>query len=336
MIQCTRRSLLLGAGAGIGLLSLGGHGFAAGKGFRFITPFTLSLAFSPVLYASAAGYYDAEDLPVEIEGGKGASLVSQMVIAKRMESGRTGGTNYIVSNVNDGAPLISIATIAQLSPFFVLSSDSDAVKTIADLKGRTVGMATLGGSMEGTIDLMLKKSGIDPSTVNKVKVADSAASFALVDAGRAGAFVGNISSMITASNSMDGVHAMAIDDGIPGQVYIARPDEIAADPERFVKFLRATHRAALEIVEAEDLSPILDKIAAKYEVNGISNRDIATQDLRANADNWAAKGKENILRNVPEVWDSAVKLLAEAELINKAVDPQTLYTNALLDEALSR
>lgn len=336
MFQSTRRRFLQGAGAGFVLLASGNSAFTANKTFRFITPFTLSLAFSPVLYASAAGYYEDEGLNVEIEAGKGASLVSQMVIAKRMEAGRTGGTNYIVSNVNDNAPMISIATIAQLSPFFVLSTDKDPVKTMADLQGRTVGMATLGGSMEGTIDLMLKKEGISPDSVNKVKVADSAASFALVEAGRAGAFVGNISSMITATHGMDGVHSMAIDDGIPGQVYVARPDEIEADPERFVKFLRGTHRAALEIVDAQDLGPILDKIASKYEVNGIADRAIASEDLRANADNWASKGKENILRNIPEVWDSAVKLLAEAKLINKVVDPQTLYTNSLLEQALAK
>ncbi|MGH6763687.1 MAG: ABC transporter substrate-binding protein [Phyllobacterium sp.] len=336
MVQWTRRHFLQGTGAGIALLAAGRTAFSADNSFRFITPFTLSLAFSPVLYASAAGYYADEGLSVDIEAGKGASLVSQMVIAKRMESGRTGGTNYIVSRINDGAPLISIATIAQLSPFFVLSSAKDPVSSMADLKGRTVGMATLGGSMEGTIDLMLKKSGISPDTVNKVKVADSAASFALVEAGRAGAFVGNISSMITATNAMKDVSSMPIDDGIPGQVYVARPDEIDANPERFVKFLRATHRAVLEIVEAEDLDPILTKLAGKYEINGISDREIARQDLKANAQNWAAKGKENLLRNMPEVWDSAVKLLAGADLVKEAVDAGTLYRNDLLDQALTK
>ena len=58
------------------------------------------------------------------------------------------------------------------------------MNTIADLEGRTVGMATLGGSMEGTLDLMMTNAGASPEKVNKVKVADSAASFALIEAGR--------------------------------------------------------------------------------------------------------------------------------------------------------
>jgi len=330
----SRRNLMLGTMGGAALLSLPRTGRAQTE-FKFITPFSFSLAFAPVLYADAAGYYRDEGLEMHLEGGKGAALAAQMTIAGQMDAGRTGGTNYIVSRVNNGAPLVSIATIAQVSPFYVLSSKENPVKTIADLEGRTVGMATLGGSMEGTLDLMMRKAGASPEEVNKVKVADSAASFALIEAGRAGAYIGNTSSMIIASSARDDVEVMPIDDGMPGQVYVARPDEIAEDPQKFVAFLRATHRAVKEIVTAQDLMPILETIGKAYEVTGLSNPETAQKDLRANADNWASKGQENLLRNVPEVWEGAVELLLEAGLINEKVPAEDLYNNDLLDQALS-
>lgn len=332
-MELTRRSLMLGAMGSAALLSLP-VGARAQTAFSFITPFTLSLAFAPVLYAEAAGYYGDEGLEMNLQAGKGAALAAQMTIAGQMDSGRTGGTNYIVSRVNNDAPLISIATIAQMSPFFVISSTDNPVNTIADLEGRTVGMATLGGSMEGTLDLMMTNAGASPEKVNKVKVADSAASFALIEAGRAGAFLGNTSSMVIASSARDDVAAMPIDDGMPGQVYVARPDQVAENPEKFVAFLRATHRAAKEIVGAEDLIPILTKIGEKHEVSGLKNTEIAQKDLRANAENWASKGEENLLRNIPEMWDRAVELLAGAKLIDKTVPATDLYTNDLLDQAL--
>lgn len=330
----SRRNLMLGTMGGAALLSLPRTGRAQTE-FNFITPFSFSLAFAPVLYADAAGYYRDEGLEMHLEGGKGAALAAQMTIAGQMDAGRTGGTNYIVSRVNNGAPLVSIATIAQVSPFYVLSSKENPVKTIADLEGRTVGMATLGGSMEGTLDLMMRKAGASPEEVNKVKVADSAASFALIEAGRAGAYIGNTSSMIIASSARDDVEVMPIDDGMPGQVYVARPDEIAKDPQKFVAFLRATHRAVKEIVTAQDLMPILETIGKVHEVTGLSNPDTAQKDLRANADNWASKGQDNLLRNVPEIWEGAVELLLEAGLINEKVPAEDLYNNDLLDQALS-
>ncbi|WP_421929059.1 ABC transporter substrate-binding protein [Neoaquamicrobium sediminum] len=332
-MKLTRRSLMLGAMGSAALLSLP-VGARAQNAFSFITPFTFSLAFAPVLYADAAGYYSDEGLEMNLQAGKGAALAAQMTIAGQMDSGRTGGTNYIVSRVNNDAPLISIATIAQMSPFFVLSSTENPVNTIADLEGRTVGMATLGGSMEGTLDLMMTNAGASPEKVNKVKVADSAASFALIEAGRAGAFLGNTSSMVIASSARDDVAAMPIDDGMPGQVYVARPDQVAENPEKFVAFLRATHRAAKEIVGTEDLTPILTTIGGKHDVSGLKNMETAQKDLRANAENWASKGEENLLRNIPEMWDRAVELLAGAKLIDKTVPATDLYTNDLLDQAL--
>ncbi|UFM67013.1 ABC transporter substrate-binding protein (plasmid) [Paracoccus sp. MA] len=330
-----RRDFLRGAAASAATLALASPAAAAGTAFRFITPFSFSLAFAPVLYAEAAGYYAENGLDVAIEAAQGAAMAAQMVIAGQMDAGRTGGTNYLVSRVNNDAPLISIATIAQISPFFLISSTQEPVQAVADLKGRTVGLASLGGSMEGTLDLLLIDNGIDPKEVRKVKVADNAASFALIEAGRAGAFVGNTSSMILASAARSDVHAIPMDDGMPGQVYVASPAEIEAAPEKFIAFLKATHRSAREIAAAEDLGPVLEKLVGKFTISGASDAELAKRDLETNARNWMARGPENLLRNVPEIWAHAVETLHRADMLDAAPDPTTLYTNALLERAVA-
>jgi ABC-type nitrate/sulfonate/bicarbonate transport system substrate-binding protein len=328
-----RRTLLMLVGAGSAALVLPRTGRAAAD-FRFITPFTFSLAFAPVLYAKSGGFFDKEGLSVEVIGGKGAALAAQMTIAGQTEAGRTGGANYILSRVNDGAPLTSIATIAQMSPFFVLSSKKAPLTKAADMKGKTIGLASLGGSMEGTLNLMLRRAGVPTSSVNKVKVPDSGASFALVEAKRVDGFFGNTSTMIRAMASQTDATAIPVDDGIPGQVYVASPKAIAADSERFVKFLRAVHKAAAAIVDAKDLTPVIKSVSGAFSIPGAESLPIATRDLKQNADNWVAKGRDNMLRNVPEMWASAVDALAEAKMIKAKVDAKTLYTNALLDKAL--
>jgi NitT/TauT family transport system substrate-binding protein len=330
----TRRHFLGSTAAGMAFVSAGGRSLAQGNTFRFMTPFSFSLSFSSVLYGEAAGYYEAEGLDMEIVAAKGAAMAAQMVLADQMDSSRTGGTNYIISKVENAVPLISIATIAQLSPFFVISAAENPVDTVADLEGRTVGMASLGGSMESTLDLLMLGSGLSPEKVNKVKVADSAASFALIEGGRAGAFIGNTSSMIQAHNAREGVRSIPMDDGMPGQVYVAREDDIEQNADKYVAFLRATHKAAAEVSTADDLTPVLEAIAGKFGVNGLKDMETAKADLAANARNWAAKGQENLLRNIPEVWDNAVELLSGAGLIASKPDPKSLYTNTLLEKAL--
>ncbi|OWJ77164.1 MULTISPECIES: ABC transporter substrate-binding protein [Haematobacter] len=332
----SRRGFLCATGAAA-LLATGTSAFAQSTDFSFIAPFSFSLAFGDVLYADAMGFYRDEGLNFKAEAGKGASFAAQMVIAKQMSAGRTGGTNFIQSRVDNGAPLLSIATIAQLSPFYIISSKENPVRSMEDLEGRTVGMASLGGSMEGTLDLLMRSGGHSPETVKRVKVADTGASYALIQAGRAGAFIGNTSSMITALAATGDAVAIPMDDGMPGQVYVAHDEDVAANPDKFVAFLRATHRAALTIAQTpkEELDPIIDRIATRFDVLGTADRGAAREDLYANAQNWIAKGSENVLRNVPEVWANAVSMLGEAGMIKKPVDPTSLYTNALLDRALA-
>src|SRR4051794_29306949 len=83
---------------------------------RFITPFNFSLSYASVFFAQVGGFFEKEGLDVEVINGKGAATAAQLVIAGQAEIARTGGANYITSRVDAGAPLVSVATIAQISP----------------------------------------------------------------------------------------------------------------------------------------------------------------------------------------------------------------------------
>ena len=330
----TRRWLLQAAALGSGTAWAGLSFAQATARFRFMTPFGYSLAFAPVLYAKAGGFLAKEGLDGEVIGGKGAALSAQMAIAGQVEASRTGAGNYIVARVNNGAPLVSIATIAQVSPFFVLSPKDKALAQAGGFKGKTLGMASLGGSMEETLNLTLRRAGIDPTGVNKVKVADNPASYALVEAGRIDGFLGNISTSMKVQAAFAGASALRLDDGVPGQAYVSNPESIKKNEAAYVAFLRAVHRAASAILDAKDTGAIISEIGKSFTIGGLEDMALAKRDLAANAESWTAKGRANLLRNVPETWAGGVKLMADAGIVKNAVDPATLYTNALLEKAL--
>lgn len=330
----SRRVVLAGAAAGSAAL-WAQLSFAQGTSkFRFMTPFGYSLAFAPVLYAKAGGFFAKEGLDADIVGGKGAALSAQMTIAGQMEAARTGAGNFMVARINNGAPLVSIATIAQVSPFFVLSPKAKPLTEPSTFKGRKIGMASLGGSMEETLNLTMRRATVDPASVEKVKVADSPASYALVEAGRIDGFIGNISTTQKALAAFAGASAMRMDDGVPGQVYVATPAQIQKNEAAYVAFLRAVHRSISAILDAKDTEPIIREIGKSFEIGGLEDMATAKRDLAGNAESWTAKGRQNLLRHVPELWSGAVKLMSEAQMIKSAPDATTLYTNALLDKAL--
>ena len=47
---------------------------------------------------------------------------------------------------------------------------------------------------------------------------------------------------------------------------------------------------------------------------------------------WLSEGRDNLLRNVPKLWEAGVTVLRENEIASIA-DPTTLYTNRFLDPA---
>lgn len=330
----SRRWVLQSGATGAGM-AWAGLSFAQGSGkFRFMTPFGYSLAFAPVLYAKAGGFLAKEGLDAEIMGGKGAALSVQMAIAGQIDAGRTSAGHYMIARANNGAPLVSIATIAQVSPFFVLSPKTKPLASPASFKGRTLGMTTLGGSMEETLNLTLRRAGIDPTTINKVKVADNPASYALVEAGRIDGFMGNTSTATKILMAFAGADAMRLDDGAPGQAYVANPATIAKNEPAYIAFLRAVHRAVSAILDANDTAPIIASIGKSFDIRGLEDIDLAKRELAAHSESWTAKGRSYLLRNVPETWAGGLKLMTDAGIVKNPIDPAALYTNALLDKAL--
>ena len=329
-----RRAFATGAGSAVALLAAPRN--ARGQSLRkvrFVTPFNFSLSYSSVFYAQAGGFFAKEGLDVEVINGKGAATAAQLVIAGQAEIARTGGANYITVRVGANAPLVSIATIAQISPFYMVSSPDAPLKDAKDLAGTTIGVASLGGSMEGTLNLLLRGGGVDGAKVERVRVADVAASYGLIEAKRISGFMASVSSVVKIRAAIPQAETFPIDDGIPGQVYVATPQALAAEPDLYVRFLRAEYKAIAAILDAKDLEPIVRTIGKNYEIPGIADMPTSIADLQQNAATWTAKGRQNVLRNVPGQWADAVKIMADTDLIKSHPAAATLYDNSARDKA---
>lgn len=308
---------------------------AQGKGqMTFLTPAAFSLAFSPVLYASAAGLFEKEGVNVKIEAGRGAAQVVQLASAKQVQAGRTGGANYMMARVNSNAPVIAFATIAQRSPFMVISSKDAPITKPEDLVGKTIGMQSAGGSMEATLDLLLMRSKIDGKSIRRERVADSAASFGMIEAKRVDGFLGNTSASIRLTAQNYPVATMQMDDGIPGQVYVAEESELAANRADYVAFMRAMYKSVSDLIAMDDaaLQKAIETMRGKFNIPGSDNLPIALADMRANRALWTTTDPKKVLRADEAHWAEAEKLLREAGML-KNPTTKPLYTNDIWEAA---
>src|SRR5205823_6269208 len=84
----------------------------------------------------------------------------------------------VVAVAESKAATVAIATEAAQSPYFVVSPGSAPVHSRAALRGKTLGLLSLGGGSDETVTAALKLAGVDLASVKKVASGSTAAAFA--------------------------------------------------------------------------------------------------------------------------------------------------------------
>jgi ABC-type nitrate/sulfonate/bicarbonate transport system substrate-binding protein len=330
-----RRDALAGlAAAGGTMLIQARDARAQGIAMTYVAPFSFILAFADVLHAEAGGFFAREGLTVTIEQARGSAMAVQQVLGANALLSRTGGVDHIKAVAGQNAPLVSVGTIAQASPFFVISHADRPIRGPADMKGKTIGILSQGGATDNLLDIMLVQAGLKPDDVKKELAGNSPAGFALIERGRIDAYITSLGPVVALREQGAKALFWNTDDHapVPGQCYIAARDQVARQGDAVVRFLRAVRKSAEDMFADPDLSRTLDRLA-KFEIAEARDRRVAALTLREDMKGWISRGRENMLRNGPAEWAKAVELMASVGIVAKGSDPTRLYTNEFVEAA---
>lgn len=113
----------------------------------------------PLWTAAESGIFHRNGLDANlelIEGNKGIASV----VSGEVQFADIGGAQ-VLSAADGGADLAVIGVIGPVYPFVFIAPAS--IKTPADLKGKTIGVSTLGDSSDTATRQVLKKAGLDAS-----------------------------------------------------------------------------------------------------------------------------------------------------------------------------
>jgi ABC-type nitrate/sulfonate/bicarbonate transport system substrate-binding protein len=97
---------------------------------------------------------------------QGTSVMSQALIAGALDCA-TQGVLPIAQSAASGTLAVYIVAEhvgekpGSFSVYWAVKEESP-IRTVADLKGRTVGISIIGGGTQGPFDLMLRRNGVDP------------------------------------------------------------------------------------------------------------------------------------------------------------------------------
>ena len=110
-------------------------------------------------YAFEKGIFKENGLDVNMQSINGGAQTSAALIAGQIQIGQFGGSEALGA-VAGGADLVIVANMAPVYPYVLYAQKT--VKTVADLKGKKIGVSNKGGSSDIATRAALKAAGLDP------------------------------------------------------------------------------------------------------------------------------------------------------------------------------
>jgi NitT/TauT family transport system substrate-binding protein len=134
----------------------------------------------PSYFAQWLGFYQQEGLDVSISQIAGASKVLQALIGGSADVG--GGVyEQSIQMAAERRSIVTFISLARSPNFAVVAAPGGKVKTLQDLRGKTIGVSSAGSPSQFYLNYLLIKSGIQPADVSIASVGMGATAVAAVE-----------------------------------------------------------------------------------------------------------------------------------------------------------
>lgn len=299
-----------------------------------MTPFGFIPDFLEMMNAVSGGHFAAQGLDVTLLGGQGTAQAVQQLIAGKVAFIRAASIDQMRAVASTGAPLVSFATLYQASTFQLVSLKSRPIARAEDLKGKTVGLVSVGGTTDTFLDLILARVGLAKDDVKRETTGNSPGALQILQQGRVDCFMCAINVVVTLQKMGAPIEVWSTDRyaPMPSQCFLTTRDMIDQKPDTMLRITKAL-KASVDEIMTSPVKPIFARAAKDFDIPGLKDMDLAAAVEEAGRDQlWLSEGRENLLRNVPRLWTEGADALRRAGVAD-IKDVTALYTNRFIDEA---
>ncbi|TWF49401.1 ABC transporter substrate-binding protein [Neorhizobium alkalisoli] len=300
-----------------------------------LTPFAFGASFIEMMNAVSGGHFAKQGLEVKLEAGRGGAQTLQQLVSDQTRFIRISSIEQIGAVEKSGEDLVCFSNLYQASTFHLVSLKSKPIKSAEELRGKTVGLVSVGGSTEIFLNLMLHKVGVPPAEVKREVTGDTPGALGILQQGRVDCFICSIN-VVAALRHMDAPVEIWSTDRyapMPSQGYVAKRSVMEKNADQFVRISKALTASVNEII-TQPTEMIYQRAAKDFQIPRMDKMDELVAITKATVDDlWLSQGKENLMRNVPALWASGVETLRDSKLTT-ATDPTKFYTNTYIDQAL--
>jgi ABC-type nitrate/sulfonate/bicarbonate transport system substrate-binding protein len=288
-----------------------------------------SLPFVAVYVADAQGFYDDEELAVEIRHSPGGAEHVDLLEAREVDFttatapgllGRKGSRD----SRNRDLPIRAVALFGQRGDRGYVVATGSGIASPTDFEGATIGNTSSQPAPE--LLALLAGAGLTTDDVEIVRVGFSDLDrFLTGEIGVYPVFINNEPDTLR----RQGVDVLVLDPdalGVPtlGLTLVTHEELIAEEPELVARFLRATLRGALYAAEHIDE-------AVEITLRFAPDADPDHQSFLLETDLRSAERPDGIGRGTIEQWQPVAELLREFGSLEAAVNVAEIYDPSIVE-----
>lgn len=346
--KTSHRLVLAVAAAAAGVLALAGcagsAGPNAGEGGRtsmtVVTFLPLeSFTFTPEMYAYSGGYFTKHGLDVTLQPVQGSSAAIQSLLGGAATITRAS-TVDVFGAMEAGQPIRAVGTMAYKSNLRMVSVDSDPITSPRDIRGKVIGMGSVGGTSEKLLDLTLGAAGVPLDSVSRQAVPVTAATLEVVRQGQLDGYIVSLdTSLAIAQKNADAVVEEAgLVDAPDIQTWLTTESTLKdeAKAAQVTAFLAAIREAVQAVIDdapngyATVLKTLRD--SGDWNFPALADDKIATAALDVyTTKTWVdADSSIALLQNDREAWKRTYDTYAKAGMVAGGKDPSAWMTDDYL------
>ena len=279
--------------------------------------------------AKKNGYYADEGLEVVLEEGRGSSVAAQLVATGKSELGYADA-GAVLNVASKGAPIKIISTIWKAGQFGIVFLNSSGIKKPKDLVGKKLAVAP-GTAMVPLVPVFLKANGIADSDVEIVSAAQNA-NLGLLTSKGVDAVAETPENIVVplATQGHEASNIYFYDNGVPlvSLSLVAREDKIAANPDLYKRFIKATLKGWLEAMNNPEQA--VDALKAEFPEVEKSKEALMTSAKYSFASVCPGGKGDKIGATDPASWEKTYGVMTTAMEFSTSKPITDYYTTELL------
>jgi NitT/TauT family transport system substrate-binding protein len=281
-----------------------------------------AFTFVPLEIGEKAGIWARNGIALDIIALKGGSQMQQALITGAIEVGLGSGTS--LAFVAKGVPVKGIAAFAGPPKELVIVTPADSrIKSVADLKGKKIGM-TLAGSMADLLIRELARSqGWDPvSGIMQVPLGATRANLAAMKTGETDGFFTTIETGFQLEDEKAGRIVVNFGDVVHDFIthaFYARDETIAKRPDVLRRFLTGWWQTIAYMKTHEDESVEIGRTIVNVDASVLRRTFPALMSMYLPNGDFDPKALKALSRSFVELG-----------ILDKEPDMATLYTTQFL------